>query len=108
MYGGLLNRRNLAIAGEVEAVAGEIGATPSQVAIAWLLGRKESVVPIVGARRAEQMSENLKAVGLELDLGQRDRLDGISRIEPGFPHDFLAAEPVRDLIYGGFGDRIIG
>lgn len=54
------------------------------------------VVPILGARSQEQISDNLKAVELDLTDEEIVRLDEVSGIDAGFPHDFHG----RDLVYG--------
>ncbi|MFI8854436.1 aldo/keto reductase [Streptomyces sp. NPDC053499] len=62
---------------EVAAVAAELGATGSQVALAWLLGRSPVMLPIPGTGRVEHLEENLAAADLQLTPAQRERLDGI-------------------------------
>ena len=57
---------NLALVDKVTAVAERVGATPGQVALAWLLSRKPWIVPIPGTRRLERLDENLAAAGLQL------------------------------------------
>ncbi len=59
-------RRNLALADEVQAVATEAGATPAQVALAWLLSRGTDVAPIPGTKRVGRVEENAAADGVEL------------------------------------------
>ena len=61
---------NLALVDKVTAVAERVGATPGQVALAWLLSRKPWVVPIPGTRRLERLDENLAAA--DLHLGEDD------------------------------------
>src|SRR5262249_13238972 len=95
-----------AIVAAVKAVAGEVGRSPAQVALAWLRQRPVPVIPIVGARRPEQFRDNLACLELRLDDAQVGRLDAASRVELGFPHDFYARDMVRALVYGGLGDRI--
>ena len=68
--------------------------------------RPGNVIPIVGARRREQIEDSLGAAGRTLDPAHLARLDEASRIELGFPHDFLAGDTVRDLVFGGFQERI--
>jgi len=86
---GELKQRDLGIAGEVMKVADEIGRTPAQVALRWVMGGQGVIVPLVGARTRDQLDENLGCLEFELDEAQRTRLDEASRIELGFPHDFL-------------------
>ena len=95
-----------AIVAAVKAVAGEVGRSPAQVALAWLRQRPVPVIPIVGARRLEQFRDNLACLDLRLDDAQVGRLDAASRVELGFPHDFYTRDMVKALVYGGFGDRI--
>ena len=90
----------------VDRVADEIGCTSSQVAIAWVRQQPGVVVPLVGARNLEQLRDNLGALDVTLDAGQLARLGEATAIEPGFPHDFVAMENIRDLIYAGTWDRI--
>jgi aryl-alcohol dehydrogenase-like predicted oxidoreductase len=93
---------------EVMAVAADIGATPAQVALAWLRYRPVLVIPIIGARKLSQLEDNLKSLEISLTPEQVRRLDEASAIEPGFPNDFFAKEMVRTFAYGGMRDRIKG
>jgi aryl-alcohol dehydrogenase-like predicted oxidoreductase len=98
---GRLSDRNLAIAATVSDVASEVGATASQVALAWVRQQPGVMVPILGARTEEQLRDNLGALEVKLSDAHLARLHEVSRIELGFPHEFLAAEGVRDTISGG-------
>ncbi|MFF8679248.1 aldo/keto reductase [Streptomyces sp. NPDC015237] len=60
---------------EVAAVAAEVGATPTQLALAWLLGLSPVVLPIPGTARIDHLEENLAAENLHLSQAHRDRLD---------------------------------
>ncbi|MEU1003827.1 aldo/keto reductase [Streptomyces tibetensis] len=62
----------------IAAVAAELGATPTQVALAWLLDRAPVVLPIPGTARIEHLEENLAAAGLKLTPAQQGRLDGLA------------------------------
>lgn len=64
--------------GEIAAVAAELGATPTQVALAWLLDRAPVVLPIPGTARVGHLEENLAAACLRLTSAQRDRLDRLA------------------------------
>ncbi|HEX5740363.1 MAG TPA: aldo/keto reductase [Pilimelia sp.] len=57
------------------AVAAECGATPTQVALAWLLNRSPVLLPIPGTRSLDHLVENVGAAALTLTAGQRRRLD---------------------------------
>jgi aryl-alcohol dehydrogenase-like predicted oxidoreductase len=100
------NEQNLKIAGAVMEVAKQIGCSPSQVALAWLRTRPESIVPILGARRLSQIRDNLSSLDVTLTEEHIRRLDEVSRIELGFPHDFYADPVRRDRLFGGLYSRI--
>jgi aryl-alcohol dehydrogenase-like predicted oxidoreductase len=91
---------------EVVALAREIGATPAQVALAWLRYRPVPVIPIIGARKLSQLEDNIKSLSVTLTPEQLQRLNQASAVPLGFPHDFLAAEMVRTFAFGGMRDRI--
>ena len=61
----------------VEHVAAEIGATPAQIALAWLLAQGGDIVPIPGTRRSERVEENVGADAIELSAGQLNRLNDV-------------------------------
>jgi len=67
-------------------IAGETGKTASQVALNWLLSRPSVCNIVVGARNAEQLQQNLGAVGWLLTKDQIDRLDAVSRKTPPYPY----------------------
>ena len=79
-------RRNLAIVDEVKAIGAEIGATPAQTALAWILTRGDDIAPIPGTRRVSRVEENTAADGIELTGDQLDRLDAL-RPAAGERHD---------------------
>ena len=70
--------RNAAIVEIVRSVAAKHGATPAQVALAWVLGRGEHLVPIPGTTKAARVDENAGALELHLDADDLQRLDGIA------------------------------
>jgi aryl-alcohol dehydrogenase-like predicted oxidoreductase len=69
--------QNLRIVDAVEAVAKEVGATPAQVALAWLLAQGDDIVPIPGTKRVARLEENTAAVGITLTAEQLARLSAI-------------------------------
>lgn len=99
-----LTDRNLAVADAVNEIAAASGASAAQLAIAWVRAQQHRAVvaPIVGARTPEQLRDNLGALDVELSADALTRLDAVSAIELGFPHDFGG----RALAYGGTRDRI--
>jgi aryl-alcohol dehydrogenase-like predicted oxidoreductase len=58
--------RNLALVESLRAIAGEVGATPAQVAIAWVAAQGIDIVPLIGARRRERLTEALGALDVKL------------------------------------------
>lgn len=69
---------NLAIADEIIAIAGQVGATPAQVAIAWLLTKGEGIVPIPGTKRVSRVEENTAADSVQLSAEQVLALDNLT------------------------------
>jgi aryl-alcohol dehydrogenase-like predicted oxidoreductase len=67
--------RNLALVERLRQMADEIGCTPAQLALAWLLHQGEDVVPIPGTRRVKYLDENAAAVDIELSQEQLRELD---------------------------------
>ncbi len=102
----ILTDRNLAIAQTVVDVANEVGKSPSQVALAWLLHQGPDVIPIVGARKASQVADNLASVDVQLSPEQLKKLSDASAIDPGFPHSFLQSDMMRQFLFGGTYDAI--
>lgn len=70
---------------EIAAVAAESDATPTQIALAWLLDRSPVVVPIPGTARMRHLEENVAAARVRLDSAQRARLDCLA--DPGTDAD---------------------
>jgi len=86
---GGLEEHKLAVAREVVAVAGEIGASASQVALAWVRQQSPTMIPVIGSRKAGQLVDNLGCVDVVLGAEHLARLDAVSKIELGFPYDFI-------------------
>jgi aryl-alcohol dehydrogenase-like predicted oxidoreductase len=86
---GAIGERALGIAGEVIKVAQELGRTPAQVALNWARQGQGVIVPLVGARTLAQLDDNLGCLEFALSPEVKQRLDDVSRIELGFPHEFL-------------------
>jgi aryl-alcohol dehydrogenase-like predicted oxidoreductase len=80
-------------------VAKDAGRTASQVALAWVRQQPFGViVPIFGAKTVAQLRDNLGCLDFTLAPDQLTRLDAASRIDLGFPHDFLVS--ARSYIFG--------
>ncbi len=102
-----LDERSTSIAKEVVSIAEEIGCSPSHVALNWVRQRSQVVIPVVGARTLAQVKDSIECVNNSLTLDHITRLNEISKIELGFPHDFLAGELVRDLLFNGQFNNVV-
>jgi aryl-alcohol dehydrogenase-like predicted oxidoreductase len=69
---------NLRIADEVGELAATVGATPAQVALAWLLAKGNDIAPIPGTKRVERLEENAAADAVELNAEQMAKLDNLT------------------------------
>ncbi len=76
--------QNLALVDALRAIAQAKGVTVAQIAIAWVLARDESIVPLVGARRRDRLSESLSALAVTLNA------DDLASIEAAVPLDAVA------------------
>jgi aryl-alcohol dehydrogenase-like predicted oxidoreductase len=86
------------LATTVQSVADELGVTPSQVAIAWARTRSHKIHPIIGARRLDQLLDNLGAVDIELPKDAVAQLNVGTEIELGFPTSFITE--TRPWVFG--------
>jgi aryl-alcohol dehydrogenase-like predicted oxidoreductase len=69
---------NLRTVSDVEAIATEVGATPAQVALAWVLAQGNDIAPIPGTKRVSRVEENVAADGVELSPAQLDKLTNLT------------------------------
>jgi aryl-alcohol dehydrogenase-like predicted oxidoreductase len=88
----------------VIAVAEETGATPGQVAIAWVADKGS--LPIIGPRTIQQLDDNLGAARFKLTSEQIARLDEASAIPRVFPYTLLAGREYRQRATGGKLDQL--
>ena len=95
---GRTSGKSLLVAREVDAVADELGVSSAQVALAWVQAQGYRYIPIVGARKVSQIQDSLGAPSVTLGEEHVRRLNEISSISMGFPHDFLASGGVQDLV----------
>ena len=79
-------RQNLELAERVREIAAEKGATPGQLALAWLLARGDDIVPIPGTKRRKYLEENAGAVDITLTG------EDLRRIEEAIPRGSAAGE----------------
>ncbi len=71
-------QHNLRIVDEVRAVAAEVGATPAQIALAWLLAQGDDIAPIPGTKRVARVEENTLADQVMLSAKQLERLNSLA------------------------------
>ncbi len=83
------NERTWRVLDEVFRIADELGKTPAQVALNWVLHQPGVTAPIIGVRTMEQLADNLGAAGWSLPAEQKDCLDSVSAVEPPYPYDFI-------------------
>jgi len=100
-------QRTQRVVAAVRSVADQVGKSMAQVALAWLRTRPVPVIPLLGARKLSQLEDNLASFHLELSQDQVKTLDDASRIDLGFPYDFVANPAIRAAIYGGMRDALI-
>jgi aryl-alcohol dehydrogenase-like predicted oxidoreductase len=94
------------IAEKVVEAANKMGVSPSQVAIRWAMQKEFSSIPIVGSRKHEQISESLHAAEIIIPEELMTELNEVSKIDLGFPHDFLASDGVKQVLFGGTWDKL--
>jgi len=70
--------QNLRAVAEVEAIASDVGATPAQVALAWLMAQGDHIAPIPGTKRVSRLEENVAADEVELTAEQLQKLTEVS------------------------------
>lgn len=89
-----LNERNLTIIDELLRVANEVGASPASVALAWVQSRPGVTSTIIGARRADQLDQNLAALDVTLTAEQVAALNKVSQPALNFPAPFFRMIPL--------------
>lgn len=101
-----LTKHNLKIADTLIEVAKEMKLSPSTVALLWVKAHK-NVIPIIGARKTEQLVDNLQCIDNALMQDFLERLNEVSKITYGFPMDFIDSPGVQDIVYGPFKNEIL-
>ncbi len=97
---GMVTERGLAIADVVKEVAAELGSTPAQVGLAWVLQNPAVTAPIIGARTPAQLEDNLGALDVDFTPAQLARLEEAGAIDLGYPHTLLAGDHIRRVTAG--------
>lgn len=102
-----INEQNRQIARKVSEIAQKLGHTPAQVALNWLRGQHQQIIPILGARKLEQIEDCLACLRFELPKEMMQELNDLSTIDLGFPHDFLAYPTVQEVLFGDNVKKIL-
>jgi aryl-alcohol dehydrogenase-like predicted oxidoreductase len=89
--------QNLALVTRVKTFAAEVGCTPGQLALAWVLAQGEDVVPIPGTKRRRYLEENVGALAVQLTPAQLAELNAV------FPFDAAAGERYPANMMGALG-----
>jgi aryl-alcohol dehydrogenase-like predicted oxidoreductase len=84
--------KNLALVDHLRELAEEKGCTPAQLALAWLLARRDNVIPIPGTSNAKRLEENVAAVDIALTKAELERIDRIA------PHGVVAGTRYGDAM----------
>jgi aryl-alcohol dehydrogenase-like predicted oxidoreductase len=99
------SRQRTAILDVLHAVAEEADTNPGRVAIAWVAAK--GLIPIIGPRTRAQLDDNLGALVVRLTVEQEGRLDQVSAVPLGFPHEMLTRfKDLRQQIAGGKADLL--
>jgi len=93
-----LNERTYAVVDELEAIARVRESTPARVALAWVRERPGVTSTIIGARRAEQLEDNIGSLDVALTAEERGRLDALTQPTFGFPQNM---QPMFAAIHNG-------
>lgn len=94
-----MNDRTFAIVDELVRIGEELNASPAQVALAWVQNKPGVDSTIIGARKIDQLEDNLGAIDVRLTSEQAAALDEASDFEPIFPQRFLPS--VSHIFMGG-------
>lgn len=86
-------------------VANRLGQTPSQIALSWLFGDQRITAAIIGARRVEQVAENLIAGDLDLPPEIRDELTQVMPLKLGYPDEWISNNVPRAFEQVEFAPR---
>jgi len=102
-----LNERSTLIAQKVVEVATAMDCSPAQVAVRWTMQRDQTVIPIIGATKAHQITDALGAAEIVIPQVWMEELNAVSSFELGFPGDFFNEPGVIDVTYGQTRNQII-
>lgn len=87
--------KNMRILEQVRQIAGQLNATPSQIALAWLLHQGKDIVPIPGTKRIQYLEENVAATKIRLSASQMAQLNHLAQITAGPRYNELGMSRVE-------------
>ena len=82
------DERTKSIIDALEQIGKQLHVTPGQVALAWVIN--QGAFPIIGARTLSHLEMSLKVLDIKLDTEQMSRLNNVSAISMGYPHELLS------------------
>lgn len=97
----LFTDRNWRIVDEAKRVAAELGETAARVAIAWVVGRPGVVSTLMGVSRAEQVTDNVSALKLQLSGNHVAALDAVSGEGGKFLYGLFQPQTRNQIVFGG-------
>jgi len=98
----LFTERNWRVVDELKRVAADIGQSPARVALAWVCGRPGVTSTLIGASRAEQVTDNFAALDVQLAPEHRASLDAVSvSSEPRMLYSLFAPAVRQNTVFGG-------
>jgi len=101
-----MTEENLEISRQLKEVADEVGRPAAQLALRWILQTNSNIIPIIGARKRSQLEDNFKCLDFELTVEQMQKLNKISEIDLGFPHEFMQRASTQKNLFGKTKKRI--
>ncbi|KAF2836618.1 aryl-alcohol dehydrogenase [Patellaria atrata CBS 101060] len=93
LFGPEQSEEQVRISEALEEVGNEVGATPTAVAIAYVMAKARNVFPLVGGRKVEHLLDNINALSIRLSLQQIERLEAVKPFDSGFPLNFIGNDP---------------
>ena len=82
-------------------ISKQVGRSPAQVALAWLISRPGVTSTILGARTVKHLDDNLGALSLQLSSDAIGKLNELSAVDMGFYNEFVAQPHVSNFLSGG-------
>ena len=100
------NAHSSKIAQTVVQVAAELNVTPAQIAVNWARQRQQVMIPIIGASKSDQLTDSLGCLTFRIPDELMAKLNEASKIELGFPHEFLKSDGVKEETFGGMFEKL--